>query len=108
MYEALKSAIQLSGIPLAEYAWNNAPQTGNYAVIALDSEAAGISGDNRKVDYATQGTVDLFCRTKDPADRRALEEIFNRLEIAWEWNSTQFEQDKKLIHYEYVFELEAP
>ena len=107
MYNRLIDMIRAAGIPVAEVSWNNAPQTGNYAVIMLDSEAASVSGDNKKVDYAAQGTVDLFCRSKDRADCRALEGIFNALEIAWEWNSTQYEADRHLIHYEYVFELEA-
>ena len=107
MYESLKAAIRMAGIPLAEYGWNNAPQVGNYAVIALDSEAASISGDNRKTDYATQGTIDLFCRSTDATDRLAMQDIFNSLGIAWEWNSTQFEREKKIVHYEFVFELEV-
>lgn len=107
MYSKLKAALSASGIPFAEYAWNNAPHTGSYGVISLDTEADAVWSDNRQQEQAVQGTVDLFCHGTNLDDMRLVQRVLNDSGVSWGLNSVQHEREKHLVHYEWVFELEA-
>lgn len=106
MYEALKTLLRSTGIPLAEGDWNNAPQTGSYAAIALDLEGATLWGSDRQRQQAIQGTVNLFCRTADRSDYNAIQNALWATGISWRLNSIQHEPARRMMHYEWIFELE--
>ena len=107
MYDAFVTLLKSTGIPLAEVAWSNAPQTGSYAVIALDDEASALWADDGQQQQAVQGTIDLFCRTSSRADFNTVQRALRETGVSWYLNSIQYENGGRLVHYEWVFELES-
>lgn len=84
------------------HAPNNA--TAPYVVWAEDG-ANDFQADNRQMEQADQGTIDLYTKQEDDP---LLEEIPRALTaggICWYKNSTQYEEETGLIHVEWVFEV---
>lgn len=107
MYEALKAALQNSGIPFEEIAWANAPTEGSYGVIALDGEGAALWADDTMCCCAISGTIDLFVRGSSRTDMLAVQSILSDQQVSWRLESIQFEPERRIMHYEWLFELEA-
>lgn len=107
MYEDLVAALQdIDGVEFVEYEWKTRP-AGNHGTVQLDFEAADDNGDDYKLDRAWEGSVDLYTHGEAPlvvaAVESALEEV---CEGSWELNSIQYEQETKLVHREFVFQIE--
>lgn len=106
MYTDLIEALRQLGIPLAEHAWDVRPDT-DYLVIAIDDEANSLHSDNHKECQAPQGTVDLFTVTNDRSTMLQVQNVLNTFDgCAWHLNSVQYEDDTRLLHWEWVFSLE--
>ena len=106
VYDALLTALKALGLPIAEYAWDSRPDS-DYLVIGIDSEAASLEADGQKVNQAPQGTVDLFTLTNDRAVMQSVQSALDALDgCAWYLNSVQYEDDTRLLHWEWVFALE--
>lgn len=103
MLEALKNALETTGIPFAHYAWGHKPD-GAYGVYAEDS-SLGLYADGKMKEQTLLGTVDLYTRDDGDGPREAVQAALNSIGIAWFLNSIQFEADTKYIHYEWVFEV---
>ena len=107
MYQQLLTALQSLKIPLAEYAWDTRPDT-NYITIAIDSEAASLEADGHKVNQAPQGTIDLFSMSNDREQVQSIQGVLDNLDgCGWYLNSVQYEDDTRLLHWEWVFTLET-
>ena len=107
MFDALVQALRATDIPLAEYAWDARPD-GNYLVVGIDGESASLQADGHKVNQAPQGTVDLYSKTNDREQMQAVQTILNNFDgCAWYLNSVQYEDDTRLLHWEWVFSLET-
>lgn len=108
MYEDLVNALKaIPGLPVAEHEWNTRP-AGNHATVQLDFAAAADNGSDHHQDQAYSGSVDLYTQGQawDMAAQveTALESV---CEGAWHLNSAQFDTPTRLLHREYVFEIEA-
>lgn len=107
MYDALIAALRALDIPLAEYAWDVRPDA-DYMVIAIDGEANSLQADGKKVNQAPEGTIDLFSLTGDREKMQSVQDALNALDgCAWYLNSVQYEDDTRLLHWEWVFSLET-
>ena len=106
MYSELVALLAATKIPCAEGAWNNAPQTGSYIEYSLDGQGATVWGDNMQCQQVILGSVDLYCRTNDRTDFNAVQNALKSWGGSWSLNSIQHEVDNRLIHYEWVFEME--
>jgi hypothetical protein len=107
LYETLIANLKALKIPLAEYAWDVRPDT-DYLVIAIDTEAASLQADGAKVNQSPQGTVDLFTSTNDRTVMQSVQGVLDALDgCAWYLNSVQYEDDTRLLHWEWVFSLET-
>ena len=106
MYDALIILLRSTGIPLVEGDWNRAPQEGPYAAITLDLESAPLWGSNHQRQQAIQGSISLFCRDTDRTAFETMQAALDAVEISWKLYSVQREVSKRLMHYEWVFELE--
>lgn len=106
MYEALKAALEQTGIPMAEGDWDRAPKSGNYMTLRLEREASSLWGDNHQQAQTVEGTVDLFARSLATADVDEIQRAFDRLEISWKLYSTQYEPRNHIVHYEWLYQLE--
>ena len=106
LYEELIDRLTALELPIAEEAWDVRPDT-DYLVIGLDAEANSLQADGHKVNQAPQGTVDLFSKTNDRENMMAVQNVLDGLDgCAWYFNSKQYEDDTRLIHWEWVFTLE--
>ena len=107
MYNQLITALKQLNIPLAEYAWDVRPNT-DYLVIGIDSEADSLEADGKKVNQSPQGTVDLFTYNNDRTLMQSVQNVLDTFDgCAWYLNSVQYEDDTRLLHWEWVFSLET-
>lgn len=86
--------------PFAHFAWAKAPNT-TYGVYAEDSE----NRDRGTDQYAMRMTVDLFTKDDSVTPRESVQDVFITAGIPWYLNSTQYEDQTGLIHYEWVVEV---
>lgn len=106
LYEQLLTSLAATGLPVAEYAWDTRPDT-SYLVVAIDQEAASLEADGKKTNQAPQGTVDLYSITSDREQMQSVQAALDALDgCAWYLNSVQYEDDTRLIHWEWVFSLD--
>lgn len=106
-YEALKAALEATGIPLAEYAWDSPPDA-DYAVLSLDGGPSVIWADDHMTEQALEGTVDLFTRSADREKMEQIQSVINALPgVAWRFSSLQYENDTRLLHWEWVFQVDG-
>ena len=69
-----------------------------------DGEGVSFSGNNRKKEQQGRGTVDCFTKIEyDPLLDLIQEALDNAPDIAWALEFVQYEDDTKLIHYEWSF-----
>lgn len=92
---------------LTEKAYHyHAPQneTPPYIVWAEDS-ANDFLADDKHVEVIMEGTIDLY--TLDEVDilMESIPKALDNIPCAWYLNSVQYEEDTKLIHYEWVFKV---
>ena len=107
MIDQLIEALKDTGIPFAEYAWDQRPKT-NYGVISIEGAGDTLGADNRIECQAIAGTVDLFTYNNDRTAVGTIQETLDAFEgCAWYLNSVQYEDDARLIHWEWVFQLEV-
>lgn len=106
MFEQLLALLQATGIPFAAYGWDNAPN-GMYGVISLDSGAGTLAGDQKIIAQAVEGTVDLYLRDIGTEYPQTVQGVLNDMDgCAWYLNSVQYENETRLIHWEWVIQLE--
>lgn len=76
-----------------------------YIVWAEDTESGASHADDKKRRQVIQGTIDYFTKIEFDPNFGLIQEKLNSLDIAWELNSIQYEDDTKYIHYEWVWEM---
>ena len=75
-----------------------------YIVWAEDSRY-DLVADNVHVEAGIEGTIDLFTRQENDERMPGIEAVLNSLPIGWYLNSTQFEEQTELVHFEWVFRI---
>lgn len=107
MYDELVAALIATGIPFAEYEWKTRPDS-DFGIVALEMDAARDDGDDVHVNVAKEGSVDLFLRSGDKtlieAVRTAIESVCG---ASFYENSRTYEQANRILHVEWVFQLEC-
>ena len=107
MYDQLVEALRQLNIPVAEFAWDVRPDT-DYLVIGIDGEANSLEANNQKVNQSPQGTVDLFTYRNDREIMLSVQNVLDTFDgCGWYLNSVQYEDDTRLLHWEWVFSLET-
>lgn len=106
MYDRLIEHLKKTGIPFVEAAWSKAPKT-DYGVYALDGAADTLWGDNRMKQQALEGTVDLFTHGPGMEQAKQIQTALDAAGVSWQLSSTQFEEDTRLTHWEWIFQLEV-
>lgn len=102
MYSTILTALQATGIPFAEVAWSNAPST-DYGTFAIDSAYGSHWADGHMRGQTLEGTVHLFAHSPDPARMHVIQGALNAIDgLSWYLNSVQFEDNTKLMHWEWV------
>lgn len=106
MLDRLMEELEKTGIAFKSGGWSAAPGT-DYGAAALDGSAETVWADNVMVEQALGGTVDLFTRDEGLPQMKAVQAALNRAGVSWRLSSIQYEEDTRLTHYEWTFELEA-
>ena len=91
-----------TGIPFAMYRWESKPSA-PYGLLSIERGSDVVASDVMIVAQAINGSIDLF--VSDPATswpQRIQDAINGR--VAWTLNSVQYEEDTRLIHYEWLYE----
>lgn len=94
-------------LTVSENVWHyEAPkQDDRYIVWAEDDGDNVLGADNAIRQQAIQGTVDYYTKSEDDPDVDRIETALRTAKIAHYLNSVQYEDETKLIHYEWVFEV---
>lgn len=106
MFEKLIEMLNKTGIPFAEAAWSKAPKT-DYGVYALDGPADTVWADNRIRAQAVEGSIDLFTHGPGREQAKTVQDALDEAGVSWQLSSTQFEEDTRLTHWEWIFQLEV-
>lgn len=91
-----------AAVPCYHYYRAKGPVTG-YIVWAEDSEADSANGDNRKTEQQIHGTVDYYTQTEFDPVVDGIQDVLNTAGIGFRLNSVQYEDETKLIHWEWEF-----
>lgn len=96
-------------LPMAEDGWNSRPDAGSWGVIALEFEPNALYGDDRKVETAWEGSVDLFSKSRSGSGWVDLitGTLTEHCGGAWRLNHHAHERETGLFHWEWVFQVEG-
>lgn len=97
----LVTALTQTGLKFAHYAWSKAPE-GDFGTYAEDS-GKDMSADNIHGERGTVGYINYFTRDDSGTPRTTIEAALNSINIPWNLNSVQYENDTGFIHYEWEF-----
>lgn len=106
MFEHLLDILNDSKIPFVAYRWDQAPVTGPYGTAQIEGGADVVAGDGKILEQAVRASVDLYAPDPDSAYPKAVQDVLNG-EFAWTLNSVQYEEDTRIIHYEWLVEMEG-
>ena len=99
--DALKTIEGLKCYHLKKPASVNAP----YAVWQEDSEGTSHYSDNTKSEQVLVATIDYFTKTEYDAMTDSIQSALNCEDISWTLNSFQYEDETKLLHYEWLVKV---
>ena len=99
--DALASIGGLKCYHLHKPASVNAP----YAVWQEDSEGDSHYSDNFKSEQVLQATIDYFTKTEYDSMTDSIQSALNCEDISWTLNSFQYEDETKLLHYEWLVKV---
>ena len=96
-------------LPMAEDDWNTRPDTVSYGTVRIDFEVDALTGDNRKVATAYEGSVDLYSLQRDGAGwvKLITDTLMEHCESCWSLNAHMHERDTGLFHWEWAFQVEG-
>ena len=76
-----------------------------YAIWQEDSEGMSHYADNTKAEQVLVLTIDYYTLTEYDTMIDSIQEALNDARIAWKLNSFQYEDETKLLHYEWLCEV---
>ena len=108
MYEQLVGDLKaLKNVEFTEHEWATRP-SGNHGTVQLDFSPSQDSGDDGHLDTAYQGSVDLYTRGQGWDIASMVEYVLEKnCGASWRLNLKTYESGSRLLHREYVFEIEV-
>lgn len=79
--------------------------TAPYAIWAEDSEGQSHHANNTKAEQVIEVIIDYYTLTEYDAMVDAIQDELNGANMAWALNSFQYEDETKLLHYEWLVEV---
>ena len=76
--------------------------TAPYAVWQEDSEGDSHYSDNIKAEQVLQATIDYFTKSEYDSMTDSIQNALNEAQLSWVLNSFQYEDETKLLHYEWI------
>lgn len=103
MFETLITALGETGLPIAKYAWDVRPDHDNL-LISYSSVASTIKADDKTIEQAPRGYIDLFSVTDNRDYAMQIQQILDGLEgVAWRLNVVDYEDSTRLMHWQWEF-----
>lgn len=108
MFETLLTLLQATKIAFAAYDWDKSPSGVAYGVLSLTGGANTIFSDNHIDAQAVEGVVDLYDTSIRTDNAKAVQAVLDGMDgCTWRLNSVQYESDTRLVHYEWIINLES-
>ena len=104
-FSELMTALNSTGIKFTAYRWDKAPAA-PYGTAQLEGGADSTPADDMIINQAVRGSIDLYAPSQSTTYPQAVQAAING-HVAWRLNSVQYEDAPRLVHYEWIFELEA-
>ena len=79
--------------------------TAPYAVWQEDSEGNSHYSDNVKSEQVLQATIDYYTKSEYDTMTDSIQSALNCEDISWTLNSFQYEDETKLLHYEWLVKV---
>ena len=76
-----------------------------YAVWQEDSEGKSFYANNNKAEQVLEATIDYYTKTEFDTMVDSIQDALNEAEFSWILNSFQYEDETKLIHYEWLVKV---
>lgn len=76
-----------------------------YIVWAEDGQGSSGYAGNHMTTQVLQGTIDYFTKIEFDPVFDQIQTALNSVDIAWQFNSIQREEETGYIHYEWVWEM---
>ena len=76
-----------------------------YAIWQEDSERNSHYADNIKAEQVLDVTIDYFTKTEYDSVIDSIQDALNTAGLAWKLESFQYEDETKLLHYEWLCEV---
>lgn len=95
----------LNKVNVDVYHYDASNKDTNYIVWAESGEAGSFHSDNSKSEQVITGTIDYFTKEEYSKIIDDIQNALNDANISFVLNSVQYEEETKLIHYEWVFEV---
>lgn len=73
-----------------------------YAIWQEDSEGQSHYADNSKAEQVIEVTIDYYTQTEYDSMVDSIQDALNDARMAWLLNSFQYEEETKLMHYEWL------
>lgn len=109
MFDALLAALRSTGIEFAENGWVDAHKIGgnaDYGVASIDGSGRTVWADGHMEHQAIEGTVDLFCHGSGRDRMETIQNVFDLMGISYTLQAVDYENDTRLTHWSWVFQLE--
>lgn len=103
-YAAMRQALEATGVPAAEFAWNDGESLPDEWMIIAPEGGGALTADSGHAERTVAGSIDYFSRTNGALQARAIEQALEASGVAWGFESIQWEPDTRLIHWEWTFE----
>ena len=97
----LATALAGTGYQFAHFAWSKAPD-GDYGTYA-EYSGSDLEADDVHIEKGTEGYIEYYTRDDSGTPRTTIEAALNGLNIPWNLNTIQYENDTGYIHYEWWF-----
>lgn len=103
MLDRLVAALESTGVPFKEAAWDNRP-AGDYGVYMIDSSPGSVWADGHAQSITLEGTIDLYTRSSGDAKIISICKALNSIDgVSWKYNAGIYEDGPRMMHHEFVF-----
>ena len=105
MLEKLLEVLNGTGYPFKAYRWDHRPAA-PYGTARLEGGAASVAADCMIIHQGIRASVDLYAPDARSIWPSQIQSAINGI-FAWHLNSVQYEDDTRLVHYEWIVEMEG-
>lgn len=95
--------LSVSGLSVSHY--EAVKKVAPYCVWAENGSGAQLNANNRMRQQAVAGVIDYYTKTEDDPNADAIQNALNAHGVSFDLYLVQYEDETKLIHYEWEFEV---